>query len=218
VPKRDGGTAATDAPSRSGDTARAILQAARSRFAHYGFKKTTIDEIAQDAGVGKGTVYLYFDGKDEILLTLILAVKRNITDQIRAIDQAMAPPEDKIRRMVMACIETVYDACSSTAHGSELVDDLRPQLLKHPEFQQQFAHESEVQLGLIAEALREGNARGAFDAPDVEKTAHLIMAAFVAYLPPYISPAYPRQRSRRDIKDGANDMLDLLLQGLRRCP
>jgi AcrR family transcriptional regulator len=51
------------------ETRQAILEAARSRFLHYGYKKTTIDEIAADAGVGKGTVYLYFGGKEDILLT-----------------------------------------------------------------------------------------------------------------------------------------------------
>jgi AcrR family transcriptional regulator len=39
----------------SSSTREAILQAARQRFLHYGYKKTTIDEIAQDAGIGKGT-------------------------------------------------------------------------------------------------------------------------------------------------------------------
>jgi AcrR family transcriptional regulator len=38
-----------------------ILEAAERRLWHYGIKKTTIDEIAADAGVGKGTVYFPCD-------------------------------------------------------------------------------------------------------------------------------------------------------------
>ncbi|WP_294940764.1 alpha-D-ribose 1-methylphosphonate 5-phosphate C-P-lyase PhnJ, partial [Tardiphaga sp.] len=59
---------------------RAILEAARKRFLHYSYKKTTIDDIGQDAKVGKGTVYLYFDSKEDILLTIAQGVKRNATE------------------------------------------------------------------------------------------------------------------------------------------
>jgi AcrR family transcriptional regulator len=48
-----------------------ILDAALARFEHYGFLKTTVDEIARQAQVGKGTVYSYFNSKKEILIALV---------------------------------------------------------------------------------------------------------------------------------------------------
>lgn len=201
---------------RGENTRQAILQAARQRFLHYGFKKTTIDEIAADAGVGKGTVYLYFDNKDEILLTLILHVKQNISAQLAAIAQTIALPEEKLRRMILATVMTVYDACTATAHGSELVDDLRPHLAKHPKMWDAFRRESERHLELIAEVLREGNASGAFAVAHPDETTRLVLSAFMAYFPPYTCVTYPECRTRAQLEHGAHAMVSFLLDGIRR--
>jgi len=45
-----------------------IVDAARKRFQHYGIGKTTMQEIAADAGVAVGTLYLYFSNKDELVV------------------------------------------------------------------------------------------------------------------------------------------------------
>src|SRR5687767_14339662 len=46
---------------------RAILAAALRRFLHYGLKKTSMQEVAGDAGVAVGTLYLYFADKDALV-------------------------------------------------------------------------------------------------------------------------------------------------------
>ena len=48
------------------DKREVILQAAWGLIRHYGYNKTTIDDIAKRARVGKGTVYLYFRSKAEV--------------------------------------------------------------------------------------------------------------------------------------------------------
>jgi AcrR family transcriptional regulator len=48
-----------------------ILVAALSLFGQKGFDRTTVDEIASKANIGKGTVYLYFDNKDQIILAIL---------------------------------------------------------------------------------------------------------------------------------------------------
>src|ERR1700753_3802678 len=99
---------------RDCETKRAILDAARRRFLHYGYKKTTIDDIALDAGAGKGTVYLYFESQEDILFKIARDVKGNITEQMRCISGSLATPEEKLRRMVLAKILSVHDAYTST--------------------------------------------------------------------------------------------------------
>jgi AcrR family transcriptional regulator len=49
----------------------AILEAARKLFQRYGYRKTTMDEVARDAGITKPTVYSYFKGKKDILISLV---------------------------------------------------------------------------------------------------------------------------------------------------
>jgi AcrR family transcriptional regulator len=54
-----------------------ILEAARKVFARKGFRETTVEEIADAAGVAKGTVYLYFESKREIYFA---ALKSGLED------------------------------------------------------------------------------------------------------------------------------------------
>jgi AcrR family transcriptional regulator len=48
-----------------------ILEAAKKRFQRFGYSKTTMDEIAGDAGISKGTIYLYFENKEDIFNELL---------------------------------------------------------------------------------------------------------------------------------------------------
>ena len=48
-----------------------ILAAARKLFAQKGFENTSVDELAEEAQVAKGTIYVHFSGKDEILFAVI---------------------------------------------------------------------------------------------------------------------------------------------------
>lgn len=60
--------------TRSNNTEREqrILDAAANLFAHYGYDKTTVSDIARDAGVSQGAIYLHFDNKDGILEGLLI--------------------------------------------------------------------------------------------------------------------------------------------------
>lgn len=67
---------------RKRDTAEnrraAILQAARTVFAQRGFANTMIDDVAEAAGVAKGTVYLYFASKEQIFMEALLERARDL--------------------------------------------------------------------------------------------------------------------------------------------
>jgi TetR/AcrR family fatty acid metabolism transcriptional regulator len=57
-------------PRRSGDKRERILQAAVKVFARSGFHATRVSEVAKAAGVADGTIYLYFDSKESLLVSL----------------------------------------------------------------------------------------------------------------------------------------------------
>ena len=61
---------------------REILEAALAAFGSKGFNETTVDEIAQAAGVAKGTVYLYFDSKEHLLLALKKDFMNGLTQSV----------------------------------------------------------------------------------------------------------------------------------------
>jgi TetR/AcrR family transcriptional regulator len=55
----------------SNEKVKLILHAARKRFAHYGFSKVTMDEIAGDVELGKASLYYYFPTKEELFKAVI---------------------------------------------------------------------------------------------------------------------------------------------------
>jgi AcrR family transcriptional regulator len=194
------------------ETRRAILSAAQTRFLHYGFKKTTIDEIAQDAGVGKGTVYLHFESKDDILQTLVRTVKRNVTEQMRAIAQSpLISSEEKLRRMLVSPILSVHDACTASAHGVELVDEaMQPNVIRCTD------DERTAQRVLIADVLREGMRRGDFTVPedDADLAARHLMLAMISFFPPSLNPCHAEVKCRGTLETSVNKMIGFLMHGV----
>jgi AcrR family transcriptional regulator len=83
------------------DKRQRILEAARKRFRHYGFKKTTMQEVAQDAGVAVGTLYRYFKDKDDLL---VAGTEEYVTRHRRQAEAILASDEsaaDKLRRYIL---------------------------------------------------------------------------------------------------------------------
>jgi AcrR family transcriptional regulator len=83
------------------DKRQRILDTARKRFRHYGFRKTTMQEIARDAGVAVGTVYLYFKDKDDLLIAGTEEYVTQHRRQAEAILASDASAADKLRRYVL---------------------------------------------------------------------------------------------------------------------
>lgn len=63
-----------------------ILDAASDLLLHYGFDKTTVSEIAKEAGVSKGAIYLHFSSKETVFDALIQRdMQRSVTDVMQAL-------------------------------------------------------------------------------------------------------------------------------------
>jgi len=86
-----------------------LLSAARSVFARRGFHEATIDDIAREAGVAKGTVYLYFDSKQQIYLEALRFGIESLVAEMRMKATASGTCADKLRGLVAAKIE-FFDA------------------------------------------------------------------------------------------------------------
>lgn len=69
---------------RTADKELAILEAASRVFARRPFHEVLIDSIAADAGIGKGTIYRYFETKDDLYFAAILHVVDTLTGQLEA--------------------------------------------------------------------------------------------------------------------------------------
>jgi AcrR family transcriptional regulator len=84
---------------------REILAAARTLLEQRGPEAMTMEEIAAAAGVAKGTVYLYFQSKDDLILALITRVGENIIRDVEASLEGPGTPPEKLIRMVSVLLE-----------------------------------------------------------------------------------------------------------------
>ncbi len=84
---------------------REILAAARQLLEQRGLEAMTMEEIAAAAGVAKGTLYLYFQSKDDLILALINQVGENILRDVEASLQTPGTPPEKLRRMVSVLLD-----------------------------------------------------------------------------------------------------------------
>ncbi|MQA91329.1 MAG: TetR family transcriptional regulator [Gemmatimonas sp.] len=79
---------------------RTILEAAIEIFAAHGFVNARTREIARVAGVGEGTIYLYFEGKDDLLLTAFREKVSEFCDSVSTLLAAPIPFEQRLQRFV----------------------------------------------------------------------------------------------------------------------
>lgn len=82
---------------RDEHTRQAILDLAYAKFAGYGFKKVSIDEIAAELGISKKTVYKVFSSKEEILREVVLAKMNSLLEMFEKIQSMKEPSVDKIQ-------------------------------------------------------------------------------------------------------------------------
>ena len=79
---------------------RDIARAAMEIFSERGFDATSMSLVAGSAGVGKGTIYEYFDSKDEMIAAAILIWLEDIIEGARSLSQRIEDPELRLRTFV----------------------------------------------------------------------------------------------------------------------
>jgi TetR/AcrR family fatty acid metabolism transcriptional regulator len=145
----------------SGDRKKAkrqrILDAAVVEIARRGYYGTTVAMIAGRAGVADGTIYLYFESKEDILVSIFeRAMGQFIAEARRIVDDAAANPEDRLRRLIALHLTLLgEDRDLAVIFQVEFRHTLHVmQLLSRAQF-----HEY---LGLIARVVEQGQRAGLF--------------------------------------------------------
>jgi len=138
----------------------AILAAGRKVFARKGFEGSTIIDIAREAGVASGTVYLYYASKLDLFAALNAQLFEVINDALLAAD---APPD--VQGGTNARIHAVFDACRRHRDLLRLVflnPDPRTEVarrMKNADDERQRPLAELLAGGMAAGAVRQGDAR-----------------------------------------------------------
>lgn len=78
-----------------------LIAAARHHFARFGYRKANVGEIARDAGIAKGSLYLFFESKVDLFLAVALKVEREMRDRLLAeLRQPFPSPRERIHHFL----------------------------------------------------------------------------------------------------------------------
>lgn len=198
-------------PSHPEDLPDRILDAADRLLARYGYQKMTIDDLAREVGIGKGTVYLHFRSKEEIVLFRVDRVVQRLVERLRSIAENDAPPAEKIREMLLLRVMFRFESVQHyTESISEVLRALRSGLLER--HQDHFEQEARV----FAKVLKEGLDAGVFHHAQGLQTARALLTATNALLP--FSLSTRELGSRREVENNCKKVADLLVAGLSAPP
>jgi len=190
-------------------TREAILDATDRLLARYGYKKMTIDDLAREVGIGKGSIYLHFASKEEIALTHIDRIIDRLRKRLSIIARDSAACDERIRRML---VERVIFRFDSVQHYTQNLNDmlarLRPQLLERRKVY--FEEEAKIFARVIDEAQQKND----FIKTDSMDTARTLLAATNALLPYSLSTQELGKRS--DIEKRTRAIADLVIDGLKQ--
>jgi AcrR family transcriptional regulator len=209
----------TTAERRAREKARRkeeILQAARDVFFGKGFHRATVDDVAERAELSKGTIYLYFESKEEILAHLLL---EGLSILLKGLESAYAPQgelsaEERIRRMAFAYLD-FFKAQPNYFRLIMALDRGRFQERVPPDLYQKVLTKSMSCLEWVRLAVQQGVEEGAFASEDPWKTAGMLWASLNGVL---ILMAHPlrRQMLSVELEPMFEATLELLLRGLSR--
>jgi AcrR family transcriptional regulator len=153
-----------------------LLQAALELFVEKGFAATRVEEVALRAGVSKGTLFLYYDSKEELFKAVIQA---NLTPHIIAWDQEIEQFQGSTADMLRYGLGSWWERIGNTTAGG-LTKLVMSEASNFPEVAA-FYREQVVRPGqaLLQRMLQRGVQTGEFDPMDVQMGSLSLMSAMV---------------------------------------
>lgn len=192
---------------QSKTTRDAILDATDRLLGRFGYKKMTIDDLAHEVGIGKGTIYLYFPSKEEIALSHIDRIVERLKANLRAIAGRPEPVERRLAAMLLERVLFRFDSVQHYTKGlNELLAALRTKLLDRR--RRYFEEEARI----LASVIAEGQGAGRFVKGDPLEIANTMLSATNSLLP-YSLSVY-ELGDRAEVAKQAQKTADILIRGV----
>lgn len=186
------------------ETPELILDAARRRYLRHGPRKTTMDEVAREAGCSRATLYAHFTSKRELYAGLLRRETGAFVADLEAVAGGDGPAHRKLRAVLEATVRTY--AGSPLLFGALAGDDeLALEAIARPVIE---AHEVRVE-ALLAGLVEAGAREGTFRRVDAPAVAHLMYTLGQALVARELAGG-----SRIDLERLLDVMDDLLGRGL----
>jgi AcrR family transcriptional regulator len=185
-----------------------ILDATDRLLIRYGYRKMTVEDIAAEAGIGKGTVYLSFPSKEEIALSCIDRMVDGLLARLRDIAVESRPLEGRLLDMLRLRVLVRFDYASPhSASLDALLAAVRPAFLSRRTYH--FRFEAEIFAELLQREARSSGLRAA----DPMAAAEALIDGTNALLPFSLSATELGRRA--DVARRVDNAATLLICGLR---
>lgn len=179
-----------------------IINAARDIFARFGFKKTTMDDIARAVRKGKSSLYHYFNSKDDVFQAVVEKECLILQEEInRAIDK-----EDSPLKQMRAYIMTRTNVLKRVAN---FYNALKDEYFEHYGFEKVRAKYFQDEVDTIKKILRTGIDKGIFNIKELEITASAMITALKGF-----EYSWAIESDISENEKNIDNLLDVLFYGI----
>lgn len=182
-----------------------IIEAAKKRFWHYGYAKTTMAEVAADCSMSPGNLYRFFPGKLDIAEAIATSEFEHHHEEFRAL--VLAPGKSARERLY----EYFFEELRHTFHMLENNPRIYEMAAVIAQERPQYANRAfAIERKLLVSVLEEGERAGEFRATDKEFAAEMLQSATMKFRYPQLWSKLTLPKLEREL-DG---VLKLLIDGL----
>lgn len=186
------------------DVRESIITAAQNTFKRYGFRKTTMDEIAYSARKGKSSLYYYFKSKEEVFQAVVekeaAVLHAEIVLKVKEYDSA----KDKLRAYIFVRME-------GFKNWGNFYDALKDEYLSNYDFIEMIrATYDKSEIDTITRIIQQGIERREFKSLNAGLTAKTILIAMKGLESSLIVEKENESNVEREI----DDMLEILFHGI----
>ena len=182
----------------------AIVKVATQIFSRFGFKKTSMDDIAKGLRMGKSSIYYYFRGKEEIFRAVVDQEAEILKGKVEIILSSADDTVSKLRSYVKLRMDLVK-------HLANYTEILKNDDLMNMEITEKFRKKyDEEEISIIRQILEEGVRKGTFKIKDIDMSELAIITAMKGLEAPLVATNIGDEKLNRVI----DDILDILFYGI----
>lgn len=182
-----------------------IITAATKVFARKGFYQSKISEIAKEAQVADGTIYIYFENKDDILISLFEEQMQGVLDNMNCHLVNLTDPTKKLEEFAWTHLSLIHD-------NKDMAEIIQVELRQSDKFMKEYKNEKFTQyLNIIEDIIVEGQNLGLFKKTIVP---NVFKRAFFGALDEVSRCWVLSSRRQYDIKTVARQISEYFLDGI----
>jgi AcrR family transcriptional regulator len=194
---------------RKAERPQEILEAAFAEFSRNGYATTTLDRIAERAGVTKGTIYVYFESKEHLFISMVQEFTKAAHETVQEMYETH---EGSTADLLRAQFSFIYQHIVEDKRRREVVRMLIAEASRFPELADRYYDEIlRPCLDMLKQAIQRGVDRGEIRKSSIADWPQVVIAP-VALVDVWMMMFDERQKL--DLKAYFDAHLDLMLNGL----